>query len=283
MRFHLRGRCAAVALALAVLAWVSIPSWAQTGQARNGRAAAIAKAAEKQTPQMPDGHPNLNGYWRNSDEVPEDIHVGDTTYIFGTGRLRPLQAGEHQPDPNPPHYKPEFSAKVKDLSEHEGKDDPAFSCTPLGVPRIGPPSQIVQTGSLIVFLYQIDAGSGDGSFFRTIPVDGRPHRTDVDPMYFGDSVGRWENDTLVVDVTHLAVDTWLGMRGYFHSKALHVTERLTRKGDTLQYEAIAEDPQVLTEPWKMDPRTQLLSNDIVVEVPPCRDFDQGHLVNDDHH
>ena len=78
-------------------------------------------------------------------------------------------------------------------------------------------------------------------------TDGRSV-TDVDPSYFGDSVGHWEGDTLVVDVTHLNDETWLANGGYFHTDALHVVERYTRQGNTLRYEATAEDPNVMTKP-----------------------------------
>jgi hypothetical protein len=163
--------------------------------------------------------------------------------------------------------------------------DPAFNCKPLGVPRAGAPQQVVQTPKLIVLFYQVDAGAGDtpGVGVRLIPTDGRPHRTDVDPMYFGDSIGHWEGDTLVVDVTHFTDDTWLGMRGYFHSTALHVTERYTRKGDTLTYEATVEDPNVLTKPWVMTGETEILVDTMVVEQPPCEEREAVHIVNGANH
>ena len=252
------------------------------GPMQKARAEAIAKAAAKPTPRLPDGHPDLNGYWRSPVAPPADTKEGGTIYLFGKDHGSPDHYEAAPPDKNPPSYKPEFVTKVKDLNDHESKVDPAFTCTPLGVPRVGPPHQIVQTSKLVVLLYQIDYGGGDASVFRTVPID-RPHRTDIDPLYFGDSVGHWEGDTLVVDVTRISTDTWMGQRGYFHSKDLHVIERITRKGDTIQYQATVEDPGVLTKPWVMDPYTEMISDDNVVEVPPCMDFDQAHLVNDDHH
>jgi len=152
---------------------------------------------------------------------------------------------------------------------------------------VGPPRQIVQTPKLLVLFYQVDIGEGDsqGVGVRLIPVDGRAHRTDVDPMYFGDSVGHWDGDTLVVDVTHLTDDSWLGIGGYFHSTSLHVTERYTRKGDTLTYEATVEDPAVLTRAWVMTPQTVPLEdvNGMVVEQPPCEERDESHLTDKEHH
>jgi len=137
-----------------------------------------------------------------------------------------------------------------------------------------------------VILYQIDAGDGDqpGSY-RLVPTDGRPHRADVDPSYFGDSIGHWEGDSLVIDVTHFNDDTWLaaipgqGGSGYFHTEALHVVERLTRIGDTLRWEATVEDPNVLTKPWKMTPRTEILTEGMIYEQPICEERETPHIVN----
>jgi hypothetical protein len=155
--------------------------------------------------------------------------------------------------PNKPEYKPELLAKVKDLSDKQGVLDPAFYCKPQGVPRMGAPTQIVQTQGQVVFLY------GASNLFRVIPTDGRPHRADADPSYMGDSIGRFEGDTLVVDVTNFNDDTWLGSDGYFHSEKMHVVERLTRKGDVITYTATVEDPGVLAKPWTMTARDLTIS------------------------
>jgi len=259
-------------------------------------AAAIKAAAAKPTPRTADGHPDLNGYW-NFPEFDTSAHLDAKGNIYidvppaKGGTLPKLDATldeqlKHQVDPNPPPYKPEALAKVKQLASDTIHTDPAFRCKPLGVPRAGAPRQIVQTPKLTVILYQIDAGDGDqpGSY-RLVPTDGRPHRTDVDPSYFGDSIGHWEGDTLVIDVTHFNDDTWLaaipgqGGSGYFHTEALHVTERITRVGNTLRWEATVEDPNVLSKPWKMTPRTEVLLDDIIYEQPICEERETSHIVN----
>ena len=87
---------------------------------------------------------------------------------------------------------------------------------------------------------------------RNVYTDGSPHPTGHIDFWMGDSRGRWEGDTLVVDVIHFNEQTWLDRAGNFHSKALHVVERYTRTGpDHMTYEVTVEDPKVFTRPWKM--------------------------------
>jgi hypothetical protein len=95
-------------------------------------------------------------------------------------------------------------------------------------------------------------------------------------------VGHWEGDTLVVDVTRLTDETWMGDNGLFHSRKLHVTERLRRAGDTIQYQVTAEDPDVLQKPWTLS-RTLTLQPDALEEAAPCVDKDAGHYVTLEHH
>ena len=122
-------------------------------------------------------------------------------------------------------------------------------CLLTGVPRIQYrplPFEIVQLPNRTIILYEIHHA------FRIIPSDGTPHPTDVEPSYLGDSVGRWEGDTFVVDVTDFNTNTWLSTVGTIHSDQLRVTERYTRDSfDTIRYEVTMEDPVVLTKPWHM--------------------------------
>jgi len=255
---------------------------------------AIKAAAAKPTPRAADGHPDLNGSW-NAPQLPVSAHQDSNGNFYidapadkgGTAPKLDATIAEqlqHLVDPNPPPYKPELLAKVKELASDKIRNDPQFHCKPAGVPRAGAPRQIVQTPKLTALLYAIEDGP-PGSY-RLVPTDGRPHRTDVDPSYFGDSIGHWEGDTLVIDVTHFNDDTWLagipgsqGGSGYFHSEALHVVERLTRKGDTLRWEATVEDPNVLSKPWVMTPRTEILTNAMLYEEPICEDRETGHIVD----
>jgi hypothetical protein len=86
-----------------------------------------------------------------------------------------------------------------------------------------------------------------------------------------------------VDVTNFVEDTWFGENGYFHSDAMHVTERLWRDGPNLVYQATVEDPKVLTAPWTMAPRVVKPSDDPLEESPRCVESDGSKLLNNDHH
>ncbi len=122
-----------------------------------------------------------------------------------------------------------------------------------------------------------------GAFFRIVPTDGRPHRTDVDDSYLGDSIGHWEGDTLVVEANQFNDDSWLTDNGAFHTSDLRVTERLHRVGDVIEYQAVVEDPKVLLEPWKPNQRLLKLTNVELAEPAPCADRDLKHRVDETHH
>jgi hypothetical protein len=94
--------------------------------------------------------------------------------------------------------------------------------------------------------------------FRLVPTDGRPHRDDAPPSYRGDSVGHWEGDTLVVDQRNFNDKAWLFAEGRvsFHSDQLRIVERYTMTdADTIEIDAVIEDPGVLTGPWTVPMQT----------------------------
>ena len=134
-------------------------------------------------------------------------------------------------------------ATVADLEARQVDEDPSLTCLPPGVPRIGSPDKIMQNENEVVFLYD----DLNGAFWRIVPVNGASHR-DIQPTYLGDSIGWWEDDTLVVETVGFNARTWLTDDGSFHTENLRVIERLSRDGDTLHYQAIAHDPEVLAQP-----------------------------------
>ena len=265
------------ALAAAVLI-VPLSARAQTNYA--AEAARNPGAASKPTPRTADGHPDLNGVWHHFFGIGTIQKVGDSFTVGGafspqTGALYNKPLGDSKPP-----YKTAAAEKVKLLDTNQVKEDPALHCMPPGVPRIGPPHQIVHTPKQVVFLY----ADSTGNQWRVIPLDGRAHSTDPETAatYNGDSVGHWDGDTLVVDVTRLTDETWLGDNGLFHSRRLHVTERLKRVGETIQYQVTMEDPEVFEKPWTLS-RTLTLQPDALEEAAPCVDNDAGHYVTKEHH
>ena len=158
---------------------------------------------------------------------------------------------------NRPLYKPELWDKIQELDMWTNKFDPVMTCQPLGVPRQGPPRRIYQSENDITFLYfGGDAGGGYGEY-RIIPTDNRPRdkNAEFDITYMGNTVGRWEGDTLVLDSIAFIDTTWIGRGGFFHSDRMHVVEKFRRQGDAIFYDVTIEDPEVLLEPWVFPTRT----------------------------
>jgi hypothetical protein len=124
--------------------------------------------------------------------------------------------------------------------------DPASNCFQAGVPRasyLPTPFQIVQSPGNLAIIYT------DNHSYRIVDPATVPHDDGID-FSMGDSRGRWEGDTLVVDVVDLGDQTWLDAAGNFHSDQLHVVERYTLAGpDTLSYEARLEDAKIYSRPW----------------------------------
>lgn len=226
-------------------------------------------------------HPDLSGVWQFGIDLPptglkteSGFKTVDQSARHGTA---PVQGA--LPSTEAPVYKPEFRQKVKDLEAHESKTDPVFYCGRPGVPRIGSPRKIVQLPTEFIFLYEDISGDP----YRIIRMDGKGHKPDPNPSYYGDSIGRWEGDKLVVDVTGFVEDGWFGEGGYFHSDQMHVVERLWRVGPNLAYQYTVEDPKVLAAPWTAPARLVKPSNEPLEESPKCTETDASRLTNDDHH
>jgi len=262
---------------LAAIATVSLYAYS----ARSG-----ASSDSTATPRLSNGHPDLNGYWyRRLPPLTVVRKEGESIILDPDAPVDhlPPSGNDEELLPGFPKYKPEFLDRVKDLKDKQVQYDPAYTCGPPGVPRIGPPQRIFQNEREVVILYD----DLNGNFWRVVPTDGRPHRTSrppnvagltdrlpIDPSPHGNSVGQWEGDTLVIDVRNLSDDTWLGDGGMFHSANVRVIERLTRQGDTLTWQATVEDPEVLAEPWRMNPRTMTLrADDEIEEAAFCEDRD----------
>ena len=190
-------------------------------------------------------HPDFSGIWQYSVDLPptgvkqvvKGKVVGAAPDLSGRQPAKGEIAGA-RPSTPAPSYKTEMLAKVKELDDNQSRTDGTFSCGKPGVPRIGPPRKIVQTANELLFFYE----DMSGDQYRIIPIDGK-HNPDADPSFNGDSIARWEGDTLVVESINFVTNTWFGERGYIHSDAMKVTERFWHQGTNLAYQVTVEDPK----------------------------------------
>ena len=204
-------------------------------------ACALAKMNAFIPPRTSEGRPDLQGYWERA-FTSQDIEKH--TAGFGT------QAGPSlvvdTPDRKVP-YQPWALAFKKDVVDRF--ISPLASCFPPGAPRhlLAPSShQILQTPGYVVYLLEYSHS------YRVIPTSAGPHVPGAVTLWQGDSRGRWEGNTLVVDVTNSNGLTWFDNAGNFFSDAVHLVERFTLvDADTIHYEARIEDPKVYTRPWTM--------------------------------
>jgi hypothetical protein len=200
----------------------------------------VAQGQILPTPRTPDGKPDLTGVYQASTRRGGwDAEAPGEAPGVAAPRRAPDVAGQARPEPIP--YRPEA------LLARRSIDDPTGFCLPQASPRMTSvglfPVQFVQTPTQLIALYEYFW------VFRVIPLDRKEHPDDVEPSHMGDSIGRWDGDTLVVDVTSFKPGGWLA-GGFVHSDALRLTERYRRVDrDRLDYEVTIEDPNVLTKPY----------------------------------
>jgi len=187
------------------------------------------------------GHPDLTGIWQTANTAVWDVEAHAASLGVPAGQS--VVVGGHIP------YTEEAEAQRAENYANRLTADPEAQCKMVGVPRITYmpyPFQIVQTPEQVSILYEYV------HTVRSIFLD-TDHPDDLEIRYWmGDSRGRWEGDTLVVDVVNFTDQTWFDRSGNFHSEDLHVVERYTLTGpDHMLYEVTIEDPAVFTEPWQM--------------------------------
>jgi hypothetical protein len=227
---------------------------------------AQAQAGPKPVPRASDGKPDLSGIW---------IATGALRLLVGDEETQAILKADAAagrpatPRTEPPPYKPEAEARRQYYLDRRGIDDPMARCLLSGVPRISfrpLPFEIVQVPGRVIMLYEVHHA------FRIIPTDGRPHPDDIEPSYLGDSVARWDGDTLVVDTIGFNEKTWLTGVGTVHSEKLRVTERYTRDTfDTIRYEVTMDDPDVFTRPWRTQETFRLRPNERIREYECIED------------
>jgi hypothetical protein len=185
---------------------------------------------------------DLSGVWS---QHPPDSARKFAIYSF-TGEIPPMTPwGEAQYKATKPSFGPLAVADSTDpVNPTTGKD---IGCAPPGVPRIYMhpyPMEIIHVPGRVIMLFEFS------HFIRQIFTDGRPHPADLSPTWMGDSIGKWEGNTLVVDTVGFNDKTWLDRAGLPHSEDLHLTERIRRVDhDTLEIKITIDDPKAYTKTW----------------------------------
>ena len=283
MRHGFRSSIVTVAVVSAAVGAIIAVSVTRT----SGQAARPARTA--------DGKPNFNGVWQANNEANWDLQAhqarpgavtqrGVYPYAYAEVPAAPVLAlgaaagvpgslGVVQGDAQIP-YTPDALARKQENAAHWIDRDPELKCYLPGIPRamyMPYPFQIVQSSTKIEMAYTF---SNAARAIHLDKVQGPP-----DDTWMGHSVGRWEGDTLVVDVTQFNDKTWFDRAGNFLSDALHVVERFTPiTPDAIRYEATIEDPKVFTRPWKIAmPLYRRLEPNIQLVDYPCIDFAEEFL------
>jgi len=215
-------------------------------------------------PRSADGKPDFSGLWQVNNTANWDLQTHPARPMVAQPGVQPgvsvlaapvvalgsigwvppgmgVVVGDEIP------YQPWAAARRNENLEHWLDRDPEIKCFLPGVPRamyLPYPFQILQGTNTMMMVFEFANAQ------RTV------HLQEVDPYpnvaYMGHSVGRWEGDTLVVDVTNLTDATWLDRSGNFHSDAMKVTERYSPiSREAFRYEATIEDPNVFTRPWQI--------------------------------
>ena len=246
----------------AVVAVLSLASVSAAGQGATARAA----AETWDPPRTLDGQPDLQGIWgpnaagHSLEEGPDPVHAR----VQGDPPVDPDRRPNVIVDPTPEGKIPYQPWAVEQKREHlrnifaptqREHIEPEDRCLLDGVPRsnLRGQMQIIQGPGYVLILHEWNHA------FRFIPLDGSPHVARNVRLWNGDSRGRWEDNTLVVDVTNFAADPetfnkqpWIDGHGSFYSDQLHVVERWTlADADTIRYKATLEDPTVFTRPWTL--------------------------------
>ena len=233
-------------------------------------------------PRLPGGQVNLSGIWQANNTANWDVltHQARQGPMTALGAAFSVPGGLGVVEGNEIPYKPEALARRDQNAANWLTADPEIKCFLPGVPRatyMPYPFQIFQSGPSgdILFAYEFASGSRIVRMNTTAesPVD----------TWMGWSRGRWEGDTLVIDVTAFNGESWFDRAGNYQTSSLHVVERYTPVGrDVLQYEATIEDPQIYTRPWKMSmPLYRRLEPNAQLVEYKCVEFAEelmyGHL------
>jgi hypothetical protein len=216
-----------------------------------------ASSPKGPTPRTASGKPDLSGVWSP-----------DRTFIYNIESA--LKKGEKLP------LQP-WAEKL--AAESMSKDDPEANCLPTGVPRMAPyPWRIVQTPTHLFFLFE-----GNIHSYRQVFLDGRKHPADLDPTWYGDSIGNWDGDTMVVDSIGFNDKFWFDFAGHPHTEKLHILERYRRPDlGHLEWETTIDDPGAYTKPFTLYGHSTLQTDtDLMEYICQENNVDVSHILGKD--
>jgi hypothetical protein len=214
-------------------------------------------APNRPAPRLPNGKSDFAGVWGSDPHFRQDL----------ADALKPGESLPLQP----------WALKL--TKEHLSNDDPEANCLPTGVPRMSPyPWRIIQTPTHTYFLFE-----GNIHSFRQIFMDGRAHTKDVNPTWFGESIGKWEGDTMVIDTIGYNDKFWFDFAGHPHTEQMHTIERYRRPDlGHLEWETLIDDPGAYTKPFTVYGRVNLLPNEELMEyICQENNRDVGHILGKD--
>lgn len=260
MRYLSETVAAVIAISMLALVWSSASAQEQSKNTKRAKYPGSVRPTKAPppgpagpVPRLPDGKPDFSGVWNAQRELP----------------------GDPEPD-----MLPWAAALTKQRTENYSADDPEARCVPGGVPRATPYHvQMVSTPKLILILFE-----GNIHTFRQIFLDRAEHLKITEPLWYGDSIGHWEGDTLVVDTIGFNDKFWFDMAGHPHTTQLHVIERYHRRDyGNMDVEVTIIDPGAYTKPW-VQHRVQILTPDADILEYVCNENNQdpGHLEGDTH-
>lgn len=258
--------------------WLNYPT-PGTPRTPDGKPNLSAKA-----PRASNGKPDLSGVWQTEFAPPGEnerlfgalvkfVVPGDDPSTFSKYFINIL--ADFKPEDSP--LRPEAAEIFRRNAERRGTDNPATRCLPQGLPRADlfnyAPFKIIQTPGIIAVLYEVD------NTHRQIYTDGRKLPVDPQPAWLGYSVGRWEDDTLVVDAAGFTDRSWLDLFGHPHSEDMRIQERFHRRDfGHMDLSVTITDPKMYTKPFTIKV-TEILQpdSDILESVCNENEKDRVHL------
>ena len=217
----------------------------------------LAKVPTGPAPHLADGSPDFSGGWS-----PDRNFTYDISDALKKGEKLPIQPWA-----------------LKLAKERPSKDDPEANCLPTGVPRLAPyPWSIVQNRNYTYILFE-----GNIHSYRQIFMDGRKHSPDPNPTWYGESIGKYEGDTLVVDTVGFNDKFWFDFAGHPHTEQLHIVERYHRPDlGHLEWQTTIDDPGAYTKQFTLYGHSTLeTATDLMEYICQENNVDVGHIVGKD--